>query len=121
MPRRHSPPDPLASRAEENVLPELFAFRHRRPQSRRASLGSLLVRQAQPERCSIARPALYADRASMLFQNLVANCQTKPTTSRPSTESRLKNAWQIAFRDARSGIPYRDLNPVRAQVGAAKT
>src|SRR3979490_2021380 len=66
--------------------------------------------KAKPESGAAPRAALDRDRASVLFENAMADGESESGTAVSGAESRFKNTRQVGRRDARPGVANHNLH-----------
>src|SRR6266446_3419328 len=81
--------------------------------------------EAKPEGGAATRAALNRDRASVLFENAMADGESESGAAVSRAKSRFKDARQVARRNARPRVADHDLHPLvlllRARRGAVNS
>src|SRR6266446_4503495 len=68
--------------------------------------------KAKPEGCAATGAALNRDRASVLFENAMADGQPESGAAVSRAKSRFKDARQVARRNARPRVANHDFHPL---------
>src|SRR6476646_2587489 len=72
--------------------------------------------QQEEEGCSMAYGALYADGTAVIQNNVLHDCQAKPSTAAFARTGfihaieALKDTWQMFRSDARAEVAYKEFN-----------
>src|SRR5258708_852308 len=81
---------------------------------------SSIAGKAEPEVGAAPRAALDRDRASVLFENAMADGESEPGAAVSGTESRFKDVWQVVRRNARPGVANHDFHALVLLPGARR-